>query len=132
MSKISDFTDLVNKTSKEVGLKLPDNFGYRYAPYSCWKCDKEIVIFKWCHSHIEGEIETPPEPIPKTIQKRHTAMADEAYWANVCHYCDSVQGDFFLSNEPDSPFFSLHDIENNKDSFEADMEGIADYYYNNL
>lgn len=132
MSQIDDFNKLIDKISKEVEVRLPEGFGYRYAPYSCWKCDKDIIIFKWCHSRIEGEIKTPSEPIPKTIQKRHTAMANQAYWANVCPHCDSVQGDFFLSNEPDSPFFVLHNIENTKEAYEADMVEIVDYYYSQI
>lgn len=27
--------------------------------------------------------------------------------ANHCNHCDALQGDFFLHNEPDGPFFSM-------------------------
>lgn len=28
----------------------------------------------------------------------------ESYWGNCCEHCNSLQGNFFLFNEPDSPF----------------------------
>lgn len=131
MSRSSDFIQLVEKTASDTKVTLPTDFSYRYAPYECWKCGKQIVIYKWCdNSLMEGEIEKPPEPIPHTIQERSTSMGGETYWANTCPHCKSVQGDFYISNEPDSPFFGLEsEFAKNKESFDADMEQIAEYYY---
>lgn len=131
MSRSSDFIRLIEKIASDTKVVLPVGYVYRYAPYQCGKCGKQIVIYKWYdNSLIEGEIEKPPEPIPHTIQERHTNMSGETYWANTCPHCDSVQGDFYISNEPDSPFFSLEsDFANNKESFDADMEQIAEYYF---
>lgn len=132
MERVKEFTEIVERIAKETGVNLPTGLNYRYAPYDCWKCGKEMVVFKWCHGRIEGEIEKPPEPIPKTIKERYTSTSDETYWANVCPHCDNVQGDWFLSVEPDSPFFTLHDIEDTKESFESDIAGIAEYYFSQL
>lgn len=133
MKGSSDFMQLVEKIASDTNVALPSGFDYRYAPYQCWKCGRQIVIFKWCNSMLEGKIEKPQEPIPHTIQERHTSMSDETYWANTCPHCNNVQGDFYISNEPDSPFFGLeNEIINNKESFEKDMEQIAEYYFNQI
>jgi len=132
MNKVEDFINTVEKIAQDTDVTLPSGYGYRYAPYACWKCDKEIIVFKWCHGRIEGEIEEPPAPIPKTIKERYTSTSDETYWANTCPHCDSVQGDWFLSVEPDSPFFTLHEIEDSKESFDNDMVSVAEYYYEQL
>lgn len=29
-------------------------------------------------------------------------------FANVCSHCEALQGEFFLHNEPDGPFFAMH------------------------
>lgn len=134
MKRVSDFIKLVEKTASVTKVVLPAGYAYRYAPYQCWKCGTQIVIYKWCdNSLIEGEIEKPPEPIPHTIQERSTNMSNETYWANTCPHCKSVQGDFYISNEPDSPFFGLeNEIINNEESFINDMEQIAEYYFNQI
>lgn len=133
MKGLSDFIQLIEKIANDTKVALPTGYSYRYAPYQCWKCGKQIIIFKWCNSMLEGEIEKPPEPIPHTIQERHTNMSGEIYWANTCPHCGSVQGDFHISNEPDSPFFGLEsEFANNKESFEKDMEKIAEYYFNHI
>ena len=133
MNRLSEFTQLVEKIAKDTKVTLPTDFSYRYAPYQCWKCGRQIVIFKWGNSLIEGEIEKPLAPVPHTIQERHTNMSGEEYWANTCPHCNSVQGDFYISNEPDSPFFGLNnEIINNKESFDAGMEQIAEYYFNQI
>lgn len=132
MDKVEDFIKTVEKIAQDTDVKLPSGYGYRYAPYTCWKCGTEIVVFKWCHGRIEGEIEKPPVPIPRTIQERYTSTSDETYWANTCIHCDSVQGDWFLSVEPDSPFFTLREVEDSKVGFDNDMASIADYYFEQL
>lgn len=133
MKGLSDFIQLIEKIANDTKVVLPTGYSYRYAPYQCWKCGKQVVIFKWCNSMLEGEVEKPQEPIPHTIQESHTNMSGETYWANTCPYCNSVQGDFYVSNEPDSPFFELEsEITNNKESFDDDMEQIAEYYFNQI
>lgn len=132
MDKITKFKKLIEEISSETGIVLPQGYQYRYAPYDCWKCEKQIIIFKWNDLLPPEENIKPPAPIPLTIRQRYTVMSGETYWANVCPVCDSVQGDFFLSCEPDSPFFTLGEIMNNKHAFNEDMKQIADYYYEQI
>ncbi len=132
MDKTTEFKRLIAKVASETNTTLPQGYQYRYTPYNCWKCGKEIIIFKWTDSLLAGEISEPPAPIPTTLKQRHTAMSDETYWANVCPSCDSVQGDFFINHEPDSPFFGLGEIVDNEKSFNEDIERIADYYYGQI
>ena len=40
-------------------------------------------------------------------------------FANVCA-CGALQGDFFLHNEPDGPFFALHNRENSSQITDLD------------
>jgi hypothetical protein len=129
MDDVTGFNNLINKIASDTNVGIPGGYKYRYAPYECWKCHKKMIIYKWTNSLIEGNIEEPPEPIPSSVQKRYTKTSNETYWANVCPNCDSVQGDWFISIEPDSPFFGLGEIIDNKESFEVDMEQIASYYY---
>lgn len=131
MKGLSDFMQLVEKIASDTKVVLPAGYSYRYAPYQCWKCGKQIIIFKWSNSMLEGGIEKPSEPIPHTIKESYTKISDETYWANTCPHCSSVQGDFFISNEPDSPFFGLDsEIADSKESFNSDMKQIAEYYFN--
>lgn len=111
MDKIKSFKEIIEKISKETGIEIPQGYKYRYAPYLCWKCNKRILIFNWTNPLISGPIDTPPEPIPKTLQKRYTAMSNETYWANVCPFCDSVQGDFYINCEPESPLIVIGEID---------------------
>jgi len=128
----SKINQLVKNIASQSEVTIPAGYKYRYAPYSCYKCGKDILIFKWGNSLLAGEVEKPPLPMPETLKQRHTNMSGETYWANVCPYCDSVQGDFFINHEPDSPLFGLGDVVDTKESFETDMENIANYYYQNI
>jgi hypothetical protein len=94
------FQQKISDISKVTKISLPTSY-YRYAFQSCWKCNKEIIVFSW-----NDEIPAL-KPIPKTIQLRYSRTAGHKYWANTCPYCDSIQGDFFLHSEPDSPFFGV-------------------------
>ncbi len=129
MDRLNNFNKLIEKISAETRVPIPEGYKYRYAFRSCWKCDKEMITFKWRHSLMEGPIDKPPEPIPPTLKKRYTLASNETYWANVCPNCDSVQGDFFINEEPDSPLFILDEVINNKKNFDKDMKKMADYYY---
>lgn len=132
MDKTTEFKKLIAKVASETNITLPQGYQYRYAPYNCWKCGKEIIIFKWTDSLLAGEVSEPPVPIPETLKQRHAAMSDETYWANVCPSCDNVQGDFFINHEPDSPFFVLGEVVDNEKALKEDMEQIADYYYGQI
>lgn len=132
MDKITEFNKLITKTASQNKVELPSGYKYRYAPYDCWKCGANIIIFKWGNSLLSGSIKEPPKPMPKTLAKRSTAMSGETYWANVCANCDSVQGDFHINSEPDSPLFPLNEITDSKEAFDEDMKRMADYYYGQI
>lgn len=61
--------------------------------------------------HIVGPIKPIPEPLLKYIQSkynykmRYSKTTKTKSICNCCEYCDVLQGDFFLFNEVDSPFF---------------------------
>ena len=65
------------------------------------------------------------KPMPRTLGERATAMSGSKYWNNSCPYCHAVQGDYFLFNEPDGPFFSLE----YSDDFTTDIKKIASFHY---
>lgn len=130
MNNTDEFKKLIDKIAKETNTLLPKGYKYRYAPYACWKCGESIIIFKWTSPLISGPIDVPPEPIPSTLKERYTSTSNETYWANVCPKCDSVQGDFFINCEPESPFFVSGEVVDSKEAFDQDMTEIADYYFN--
>lgn len=105
--------------------------GKRY----CWNCKKEtrVIAFgvdnyysifrndDWNEIDISYEedddirIASSIEPMPSNllsyIQKEfnykntYSNMKNTAYLANCCDYCDSLQGEFYLYQEVNSPFF---------------------------
>lgn len=106
MSKISK---LLEQTAKECGIDLPlTDSSYEYALHTCYKCDRQMIVFNWSNSEL-WEKEVPPEPIPKIVQLRYTKTIDESYWTNVCPFCDSVQGDWYLNMEPGGVFSGIPD-----------------------
>ena len=61
--------------------------------------------------HIAGHINPIPQEVLAYLQKkynyknRYSKFANCTYLANCCDNCDVLQGDFFLFNEVDSPFW---------------------------
>lgn len=61
--------------------------------------------------HIVGPINPIPEPLLNYIQKRYnykprySKTTKTTNICNCCEHCDVLQGDFFLFDEVDSPFF---------------------------
>jgi hypothetical protein len=61
--------------------------------------------------HIVGPIAPIPEPLLNFIQKkynyklRYSKTTKTSNFSNCCDHCDVLQGDYFLFNEVDSPFF---------------------------
>jgi thiol-disulfide isomerase/thioredoxin len=111
--KFKDFDKRVLKISEETGVILPQK-DYLYGIISCYNCSKEILIFTWLDlenndEEISFAIYSQDIPDgknkPKTIKYIESRTIESSYWANSCPYCDALQGDFFLHNEPDSPFF---------------------------
>lgn len=102
---------------------------------NCFKCGKETRViefalenfFEFEGGQYEGEsieydywddvirIAGPIDPIPTPILKylqskynykdRYSSTTGESHINNCCDNCDVLQGDFYLFNEVDSPFF---------------------------
>jgi len=102
---------------------------YRYGIYKCWKCGKEILVFTWPEKDLFDKSGPKVKPVPKTIQYRYSDTVGGKYWANVCPYCGSIQGDHFLHMDSDGPFFGLGDdcCEDTPDAFKRDLMKIASH-----
>ncbi len=119
INSIDSYKDVANKIAKTMNISLPSIF-YRYGIHECWKCDKIILVFAWPEGNML-------EPIPKTIKKVSSPAANEEYYGNICPYCDSLQGKFFLYHEPDGPFYGLTCRSNTIENFEKDLNDIYEY-----
>lgn len=83
----------LERISLRLGIKLPWA-DYVAAPYKCYRCEREILIFSW-PGRTMWSVEKPPLPIPPSVKFSYTKTAGSWYWANTCLYCKAVQGDFF-------------------------------------
>jgi len=131
--ELNYFRDKVNRVSAVTGVSLPTSNYYRYAPYTCWQCQKEILVFAWPNSNNTLSNSPSNQPVPKTIQYRYSRTAGIKYWANTCPSCNAIQGDFFLYYEPDSPLSRLNikHMEQTSQSLQKDLMIIAHALYNN-
>lgn len=95
------------KETRVIGFAL-ENFYEFYAGSE----DEEIESTYWSDViRIAGPIDPIPAPLLKCLQskynykKRYSYTTRESHISNCCDHCDVLQGDFFLFNEVDSPFF---------------------------
>jgi predicted RNA-binding Zn-ribbon protein involved in translation (DUF1610 family) len=124
---IKAFNDKVTALSRELRIPIPTEF-YRTAYSQCWKCGEWIPLFIWPNDSMHSA-EVPRDiPRPKTIKYRYSKMAGTKYWANTCPHCDSIQGDFFLYSEPDSPLFGFRCGDNTEGDYKNDMKSLAIRY----
>lgn len=84
----------LERISLQLGIKLPWG-DYVAAPYRCYRCKREILVFSW-PGGVVWSVEEPPLPIPPSVKFSYTKTARSWYWANTCLYCRAVQGDFFI------------------------------------
>lgn len=119
---MSEANKTIQEIAKECGVPLPIESKYDYALHTCYKCERQMIVFDWSNSEMWGK-EEPPEPIPKTVQKRYTKTIEDSYWANVCPFCDSVQGDWYLNMEPGGAFSGIPDYD---DSYFTQNERVED------
>ena len=117
------YDELARALLKPTGLQtLPTKY-YRYGLHRCWKCKTRILVFAW--GNDEWSTKKPlVHPIPRTIQYRYSSTVGDKYWANVCHHCNSIQGDWFLRSEPEGVFFG--NVVEFSD-FDRDMACIANW-----
>ncbi len=96
--RFSDYSELIKKLSDKFNLNI--NMGkYGCGVTICWKCKNEIPVFL-----IE---EVKEHFYPKTVKFKYSHTVRESCFANTCPVCQSLQGDFYLNDEPDGPFFCL-------------------------
>lgn len=122
----SEYNEKIKLISQQTMVEIPTIF-YRTAYNECWRCNKEILLFVWSGDSYNYKLS---ENIlkPKTVQYRYSKMAGTKYWVNTCPYCKSIQGDFFLFSEPDSPLFGFHCGKNTENEFKKDMKLLAIRY----
>ena len=116
------FREKCQEIAKECEIELPTEY-YRYAPFGCWKCKKETLVFSW-PGH-ENDIAPRPAGRPRTVQYRYSKVVGGKYWANVCGHCNILRGDFFLYSEPDSPLGGFVCAGDSEDDFKRDIARIA-------
>lgn len=83
----------------------------------CWKCGKEITIV--CLGYVTGQylrLLSDITPMPKWLknylkerygyQYKYSNVCKESYFANVCKFCNSLQGRNYLFEDPYHEFYS--------------------------
>lgn len=137
-----------------------DNLYLIEGKQNCFKCGKETRVIgfgidKYINIdddyinfsndddiHIVGAIEPIPEKLIKYIQEKYnykmrfSKTTQTSNMSNCCDNCDILQGNFFLFNEVDSPFFitSIDDVKKlkiYKITLDNDITINADYSYAN-
>ncbi len=78
---------------------------YKRAEVECWKCGKKTAVYTWAGHGAWGQDEPPVADRPATLQFIRSSVVPDGYWGNVCEHCGVIQGDWYLYNEPDGPFF---------------------------
>jgi hypothetical protein len=102
----------------------------------CWKCKKEtpvigigikdvkglkdladeVVLDGMIHIFAPSSVDLLPHNFVDYLQKQHnlkmkkSQTTNKTYLGNCCTYCHSLQGDFFLFEEVDSPFNYYYDV----------------------
>jgi hypothetical protein len=123
-ARLKPFAEKASSVARKSGQVLP-YIPYRYGIAKCWKCGEEIIVFSWPGHDAEGGPMPPPLPRPLTVQFVYSHTAGAKYWANICPYCRSLQGDFFLYSELEGPFFCNPTLDDNPESLRIDMLRIA-------
>jgi hypothetical protein len=76
----------------------------------CWMCNNRITVAMdtagWSFNPLpcdsvrnEDTIKTLSNKFGIKIELRYSKMASREYMANVCPFCDAIQGDFFINDE---------------------------------
>lgn len=118
------FRAKVKQVAKANKIQLPSTY-YRHGLCLCWRCRREIVVFSWPRDGIHDKRTPKVRSIPRIIRYRISKTINDIYWANTCPYCRSIQGDYFLHDEPDGPFFGVNVYEDSSVAFKKDMMHIA-------
>lgn len=77
---------------------------YKDSELECEYYNEELIL------SITARFDPMPTDLLTLVQKTYnfkkaySRMAGESYWGNCCEHCKSLQGDFYLFEEPGSPF----------------------------
>lgn len=93
---------------RRQGLFCPPSPPYFGAVLTCYRCDQPTVAYRWNSGSWSDR--PPPQPRPPSVRVRGSRTAGSSYWANTCHRCGALLGDFYLHSEPDSPLFGLDEL----------------------
>lgn len=94
-------TAQIKMLAKEAGI-VPLDRTYSIRLHDCWSCKSRIFVLDWPH-HKKWDSRMPPDPVPKTIQVKHSQVTGEEHWANTCFLCGQIQGDSYVF-DGSSPF----------------------------
>jgi hypothetical protein len=105
-------------------------FGIIEAKRKCWKCKKNtrVISLRFYKSYDSIEVYNKqidvhnekklPSDVLKIIQEKYpfykskySHTLQSRYIANTCENCSSLQGDFYLYEEPDGIFFNIYQLE---------------------
>ncbi|WP_077612275.1 DUF5710 domain-containing protein [Clostridium sp. Marseille-P2415] len=94
------------KTTRVIGYGIENYYEF----WNMGDSDKDHY-YESGEVHIASHIKPMPAALMEYIQsqynykKRYSKTIKSSYLANCCDNCDVLQGDFFLFEEVDSPFF---------------------------
>jgi hypothetical protein len=115
------FKKKLQQVSQKTGVALTGGTYYRCAVQKCWKCDEEIIVFTWPNDGLWEAASPVEEPLPQTVK----FIEKMGYWGNVCPFCNSLQGDFFLKMEEEGAFFRVDCKDDSVESFQDDLLNMA-------
>lgn len=90
-----------HKRTKVIGFGIENYF-------HIFKEDNEKTYMEYESKeiHIASDLEALPKQFYKYLEEKYNYhMGHSRYYANHCNHCDALQGNFFLFDEIDSPFF---------------------------
>ncbi len=106
---------------------------------SCWKCKKntKLISLRYLQSYGDIEVRNRPaavyhqEKLPKELMDllhtkfsfykyKYSYTEKQGYIGNTCSHCGSLQGDWFLYDEPDGAFFNVTSLKANEYIFIKD------------
>ncbi len=138
-SEIRDFYATARRIAQQWNLTLPKGPPYRYGITHCWKCQHTILVVAWPRQAFYPTVLPAKDPITRMLRYRYSHTAQCHYWANVCPHCHAMQGNWFLYDEPDGPFFPVMDdlvdpsmSDDSQERWQRDMRLIAHWWAKHL
>ena len=95
--QLASQSEHIKRLARAAGI-APLNRNYSIRLHDCWSCKKQIFVLDW-PGHQKWDIRMPPQPVPATLQKKHSQVTGEDHWANTCFICGQTQGDYYVFEE---------------------------------